>query len=566
MLHQVPVPLDTSFVARNRPTLGACIDLLREHPNLSCTRRRDLVSALLRVSSILNRSPETIPADPAWLQPRLSKIEPAAIRVSRKSWTNMLSNCKAAFSALGIVPRAHRLADLSPLWAPLWQRVLQSGNIRVSRSLGRFVRCMDNLSIPPAQVDLDSALTYRRALEDAELHDSPEESMYQAIRGWNRAVRELPWWPGQEVSLPSRQNVYVIDPAAFPEGFRDSVASFRKRIEAPDLLDPDAPAAPLRPATVRHRISQTWRFASAVVHGGVSIETLTSFNALLAPANVRRGLEWLLARQAGQSSPGLSDLGTLIRILATHESDLAPGDRDATIALSKRIVVRPTTGMTERNRARLRPFQDSDLVHRLLALCESVPRPADASWTFRAVREHEVRLAIRLLLFCPIRRKNLAGIHLERNLLRLDDGRVFLRFGPEEVKNRKQLEFQLAPELLKMIDLHLRKRAAFLPTGQSDWLFANSSGTAPRAAGCFATQISKLLARELGTPVNPHLFRHIAAMLWLQQEPGNYEVVRLFLGHSTLSSTISAYADFDQSGAVALLERAVRKHAGKPQQ
>jgi integrase len=562
MTLQLPLPLDVAFVPRSRISLASCINQLRGHTDLPAPRKRDLVSALLRLSAILDRAPEALPADPVWLQPRLSKIQPAAIGLKQKSWTNILSNAKAAFKVLGIVPRSHRLADLSPLWAPLWQRVLQSGNIRVSRSLGRFVRCMDNLAISPDRVDLEAALLYKRALEEAELHDTPVESMYQAIRGWNRAVRDLPWWPGKVIEPPTRRKTYVIDPASFPEAFRQDVARFRKRMEAPDLLDPDAPAAPLRPATVKHRVSQTWRLASAIVHGGTSIETITSFSALLVPSRVRQGLEWLLARQNGRSSPGLSDIGTLIRILVTHVGELDQRDREATLTLSRRVTVPAKVGMTERNRARLRPFENSDLLGRLFALSVAFPLSDETVWPHKTAKRHEVLLAIRLLLFCPIRLKNLAAIHLERNLVRFGDGRVFLRFTPDEVKNRRFLEFQLDSDIVRMIDLHIRMRSRLLPAVQCEWLFADGKGAGPRSQSCLASQIKKLLLRELGTPFNPHLFRHLAAMLWLKQEPGNYEVVRLFLGHSTVSSTISAYADFDQSGAVALLGKAVRQSAG----
>lgn len=565
MSRLMPVPLDVAFVSPSRLKLSECIARLRDHADLSPTRKRDLVSALLRLSSALDRAPDAVPADPLWLQPRLANVHPAASDLTQKSWTNVLSGAKAAFAVLGIVPRAERLSDLSPLWGGVWRQVLESGNLRVSRSLGRFVRCMDNLGIAPEAVDFCAAQAYRTALLAAELHASPEESMYSAIRGWNRAVRELPWWPGKAVTLPSRRKTYILPAADFPEAFRADVARFRKRMEAPDLLDPEALPEPLRPATVAHRIAQTWRLASAVVHGGVPIGSLVSFDVLLEPTNIRRGLEWLLARSNGQPTASLSDTGTLVRILASHlATTLSDEDRAKTIVLSKRVTVQPRSGMTERNRKRLSPFQDTAKFARLLSLTEVSAAAGRTNWTNAQVRRHELLLAIRILLFCPIRRKNLAGIHLERNLLRLSNGRVFLRFDAEEVKNRKHLEFQLDAELVRMIDRHLFLRASFLPAGHCDWLFADRTGTGPRAANGLGTQIQKLLARELGVTVNPHLFRHLAAMRWLKAEPGNYEVARLFLGHSTLSSTISAYADFDQSGAIDLLGQVVRQGpAGK---
>ena len=61
-----------------------------------------------------------------------------------------------------------------------------------------------------------------------------------------------------------------------------------------------------------------------------------------------------------------------------------------------------------------------------------------------------------------------------------------------------------------------------------------------------------LTTRELGFPINPHLFRHLAATLYLSEYPGQYEVVRSVLGHSRTSSTIAVYAGFEPETAARL--------------
>lgn len=64
-----------------------------------------------------------------------------------------------------------------------------------------------------------------------------------------------------------------------------------------------------------------------------------------------------------------------------------------------------------------------------------------------------------IVLVCPVRVKNLAGIHLERNLHRPGDGRVFLVFENDEVKNERHAEFELPSDVSRMIDKHLATRA-----------------------------------------------------------------------------------------------------------
>lgn len=56
-----------------------------------------------------------IPADPAWLQPRLARFAPAAIGLSAKSWSNVLSDARAALEFFGLAERRiRRKSDLTP--------------------------------------------------------------------------------------------------------------------------------------------------------------------------------------------------------------------------------------------------------------------------------------------------------------------------------------------------------------------------------------------------------------------------------------------------------------------
>lgn len=49
--------------------------------------------------------------------------------------------------------------------------------------------------------------------------------------------------------------------------------------------------------------------------------------------------------------------------------------------------------------------------------------------------------------------------------------------------------------------------------------------------------------------MNPHLFRHQAAKIWLEANPGSYEAVRRLLGHSDYSHTLNLYTGFETRAA-----------------
>jgi integrase len=60
--------------------------------------------------------------------------------------------------------------------------------------------------------------------------------------------------------------------------------------------------------------------------------------------------------------------------------------------------------------------------------------------------------------------------------------------------------------------------------------------------------------RHVGVKLTPHQFRHLAAKIILDANPGAYELVRQLLGHKDLKTTTKFYAGIDT-------RRAGRAHA-----
>lgn len=61
----------------------------------------------------------------------------------------------------------------------------------------------------------------------------------------------------------------------------------------------------------------------------------------------------------------------------------------------------------------------------------------------------------------------------------------------------------------------------------------------------FAKRVSARVRRETGLEMNLHLFRHLAAKIFLDAPAGQYEAVRHLLGHAASSSALSAYTGFE---------------------
>ena len=182
------------------------IERLLDAPDLFGTRTRDMVSGLRTVARAIGKTPEEIPADPRWLRTRLDKVEPAAIGLTAKTWSNVLSNAKAGLAEAGIVERRNRRkSELSPAWRSLWTLVLASENQTLQPALCRFVHFLDARGVAPDAVTDADAVAYRDALAENEIGKSPDVSWRMAVNGWKQACRLLPDWPQVVLTLPKPQ-------------------------------------------------------------------------------------------------------------------------------------------------------------------------------------------------------------------------------------------------------------------------------------------------------------------------------------------------------------------------
>ncbi|MFC3614542.1 tyrosine recombinase XerC [Lutimaribacter marinistellae] len=550
MTSQAPYPLDMAFVRADTPMFAEIMDMLRSDASLSDTRRRDMISGLRRVSNALGLPPEDVPCDSRWLQPRLARIAPARLGLTAKSWQNAVSDARAAFTHFGLVERRiNRIDDLSDEWRSLWSAVLASGDKTLQPALCRFVHFLNTMHVAPTGVRVEHADAYRDALERNEISKSPVVAYRAAVNGWNLARYRIPGWPDIVLPLASGQTVISIPLSRFPQSFQQDLDGLMCRLGTPDPLAEDGLAKALRPATIAQYRRQLIRFASELVHSEIAPDEIDGLHVLVDPVMAERGLRQMLSRTGNQTTKLIGETAALLRNLARilKASDEV---RDRLTDLAARLATKPQTGMTRKNRDRLRALQDENNQQRLLLLPQRVfARQIPRSSRYSALLAREDALAVAILLFCPIRIKNLAGLHLERNLQRPGDGHVYLVLEDEETKNERPVEFDLPRDVIRMIDTHLTTRCPELCPSATPWLFPRRDGDGPVSANALSARLSRRIRKETGLEMNAHLFRHFAVMTWLDANPGGYEVARRLLGHSAISHTINMYSGLEARSA-----------------
>jgi integrase len=215
-------------------------------------------------------------------------------------------------------------------------------------------------------------------------------------------------------------------------------------------------------------------------------------------------------------------------------------------------------GLTETNRTRLRHFDDRGNILALLRLPDELMRQARRHRNLQrgAVRA-QMAVAIEILLMAPVRMRNLTTLDIEQNLVRLGQGRALhIVIDAEAVKNSEALEYPLPPESVALLERYLREFRPHLTSAGNTALFPGIGGGSKNQA-FFGTQISRTVYALTGLRVHPHLFRHIAAKLFLDANPGAYEVVRRVLGHRSIDTTTCFYTGLETPAAVRHFDKTI---------
>ena len=551
------IPLDGIFVSPTTPSFAELIDQLQINDTITSARRKDLVSGLRRVAEALNLTPAQVLADPRWLQPRLARIAPASLRVSPKTWHNIVSNARSAMVACGIVTKRQRQVDeLSADWRQLWERVRESKDKSLLSPLPRFVFFLNRIGVAPADVSNDHALLFLKALELNEISKSPRSAFKDAVMGWNRAVDRLPAWPRQRLTLPSEAKRVMLQEAEYAPGLVAAIDSYLGMRMRPDLLSNAQNFKPIATSSAAHYRYLLLRFASHVIGTGVPVQEIAGLEDLLQPARVVAGLRRMIALNDGKTSVSISETAGLLLTIATH-LELSQEIRSVLAEFKTRLAMRDTGGMSIKNRDRLRVLRAPGVLGRLLRLPEGVLSRPLGSQRAKGLRAWEDAIAIGILLYCPLRISNLASIDLTRHLQRVGKKRVYLVFPAHEVKNKRPLEFELPSHLVSMIDTYLAARAPTLCAPKNRFLFPATFKEGPVGRSVLAERIKCRVRSEIGVEMNAHLFRHLAVMIYLDANPGGYEVARQMLGHSSVSRTISVYSGLETISATQAFAKVV---------
>jgi hypothetical protein len=533
------------------------LEAIRCDKTLSAQQRADLRSALRSFASLMRQDPRAMPALPATYRLRVRRLKPSATGLSAKRLANIKSGVLRAMERYGAV-RQNARGPRARAWAPPWDRLDKFQRA----GLSRFVSWCSATGIVPSAVGDTVMERFRQALVGESFLEHPARHVAGTCRVWERVRTAWPDLALPAVSIPRLRKTYVLPAAAFPGSFIADVDRFCESLAGADLFAEHGPPRPLKPASVKCRRYQIRQLASGCVHKGVAITSIRSLSDLVAPPTLRTGLSFFLERAGGKTTAQISHLAEVARMIARHWAHCDQDTLQQIVHLTGRVSTRRQRGLTDKNRARLRQFDDRRNLERLLFYPADVMdelRRNDDGGIYVAL-EAQIAVAVALLLAAPIRMANLAALRLEVHVLRTRaacEGLWHIVLAEHETKNREPRECQLGPETVAVLGEYLARYRPRLAEPGNDYIFP--SGRGHKAIGTMGPALSRQILRRTGLEMNPHLFRHLAAKLILEATPGAYGIVQDVLGHRDAATTRSHYAGSETAAAARHFDGVVRQ-------
>jgi integrase len=510
---------------------------------LTDAQRRDRLSAIRTVARTLGAEPSELPLNIKLLRRRMEEISPEAHGISRARWNNVRSLFARCLEMATQVMPSKQAVRLSPAWRVLADSLPRSKRLR----LGGLMKSLSARGVEPSAAALADLEPFRDEIIDNRLRSAPEKTWDGIVWAWNTCVRDMPQWPQVMIPREDRRTVYALDWSAFPPSLEADADEYIKRLSG-ETIDEEGPLRAMRPSTLANRAYQIRVAASALAASGTPTDAIGSLADLARLEPMKAILEHVLNRGEGGHQAAAYNLANFLKAIAQHWVKVEDGE----LVRIRRIVTRlapKTRGLTAKNRGRLMPFNDDEQVRRFLDLPFEMAREVRARGRGTRVDAVAAQLAVAIAILqaVPLRMANLAALDLHENLV-ARGRRVFLCIPAETVKNQMPYEMELPAEVADLIAWYCTEHRDRLLSGPSTALFPGQDGT-PKAPGALSAQISARVEQRLGFPVNPHLFRHIAAKLYLDRRPGEYALVSRLLNHQSVTTTMRAYTGAESASA-----------------
>jgi integrase len=547
-------------------TLRDILNIVEAHTGISEARRREIRSALRVLARCIGRPPEDIVVQPpSALQKQIAQVNHLQAGLKRNRWHNVRTLTLVALRLSGapVMPSRVKRSNFSEEWSRLRQ---SCGSLYYLIGLSRFMNFCSHRGISPAEVCANTFHDFQHQLEADSIVRNPSQLYRTTCRLWGYASETVEGWPQVRVEVEAATQNYSFQWTTFPVSLKKDADAFLSFGGNRDIFSDDYVRS-VRPATTRNRQKSIRQMATALAKSGVPLDQISSLECLVRPQNAQAILKFFIDRAGGTPNDHVYSMACLVRTIArSWVKNVADHPKLDKFCRAIRDASRKKRGMKERNRSRLRQFDDERNVSALLNLPRTLLRLAREQDTGTPIAANFAvyAAAIEILISSAIRIKNLTGLKLGQNVILPRDrkaGRIVLWIPEEDVKNGSSIEMNFSNQTSQVITAYVDEFRPKVSDVQSNWLFPSPRGQ-QRNINSFSLQISKVIKRHTGLVMHAHLFRHLALKLLEKDNPASAEIGRRFLAHANIRTTLNSYSEGSTAGAAEHYENLLERKRG----
>jgi hypothetical protein len=211
-------------------------------------------------------------------------------------------------------------------------------------------------AIAPATVCQGDVDRFVVALSTSSLTERPKAVHRDLALAWGRCRTTVAGWPDVEIKVPNNSRAYALSESDFSEAFVQDVAAYLHHLAVVDPFE-ETPRKAMAPTTLRDVKLRIYQLASALAETGRDPKTITGLCGLVAPEAAKTILRGQYQRNGGRKTGQLTNYARTLINAARHWVKASEEDIEKLCALARSIAPK-TGGMTDKNRARLRQFNN----------------------------------------------------------------------------------------------------------------------------------------------------------------------------------------------------------------
>lgn len=536
--------------------LGEAQNFIAERTNLPKQGKASLVSNVNRFADVVGMRPEHIPADVPSIRRLMDKADPGAIGLQAGNWTSITSGVWRALDLCGIhVVRANGF-DPTPDVVLLVQGLPHTLQLQLTPMLKFFSATQTS----PWAFLQTSVCVFRDWLEGHYSKTNWQRAFKRSIHGWNTARIAYPGrWPQVELSVDFGHVKWAKGwvrlsklKADLDLHLRDLRRGRSRRRAGKSKI--------FEESTIEAREGYVMRAAwAAALELDIEPETIESLDFLTQPYVVEAIADYMVRLGGTEKSGNASQMLRHLNSIAKYWVKRSLAELEELKNIRKSVTLPP--GPSDKNRCLLEKFRDEALRLRFTEKPEIILRKLvrKSELTTADIKQGMLAFLALLLTKFPMRISEIVALKYGATFFDTGDGRsrlVTVDLPPVFVKNNIARLGKFGPKLVELLDLYMKFIRPRLAPLSNPYLFPTEIDGA-RSSDHLSRCLADFTSRELGIRMTAHQWRCVVGYIFLVENPGCYETVRHFLGHKSITTTITYYAFMLTDDANAALDETI---------